>query len=226
LARELKIFTQRFPKIRIILLRGAGSFGHPLVFRHKLLLQPLTDQRLLGFVKTVCSTRHMANLLAKIFCDAKLPTLPLQTSAMAPSSFRHLKRILDAGFIPLLGGDMGLSPKNQSVVFSADKLAVLLAKMFRNSTIIFATNVNGVFDKFPAPENAKPLSVISRKKIKSMLKKMNEKKNRYDITGAMAGKLKTTLALKNKEVVIFNGLKPKNLTRAMVGEQIGTRLAL
>ena len=82
LAKELKMFTRRFPEVKIILLHGAGSFGHRLVYRHKLFEQTLTGPRLLGFAETVCSTRQMANLLTKVFRDAKLPVLPLQASAV------------------------------------------------------------------------------------------------------------------------------------------------
>jgi len=234
LAKELKLFIQRFPKTKIVLLHGAGSFGHPLVYRYKLLEKPLAGPQLLGFTKTICSMRHMANLLTAVFQSAELPVLPIQASAvlneknsaMGLSNIQQLKQILSAGFIPLLGGDMGLTKENQAIVVSADKLAVLLAKAFPVSRLIFATDVNGVFYEFPASDNAKPLPLLSRKETKSMLKKMNERKSRYDATGGMAGKLRTLLALEEREVIIFNGLKPGNLTKALMGKSIGTRLML
>jgi len=160
--------------------------------------------------------------------------LPLQASAvlneknsvMFLSNLNQLKQIIDIGFIPLLGGDMSLIKKNQTAVVSADKLAVLLTKTFPDSRIIFATDVNGVFNEFPAPDNAKPIALLCRKEIESMLKKMGGQKTRYDITGAMAGKLRTMLSLQKKEIIIFNGLNPGNLRKALTGEQIGTRLVL
>ncbi len=234
LAKELKLFIQRSPKTRIILLHGAGSFGHPLVYQHKLLERPLTGSRLLGFAEIVCSMRHMANLLTDNFRAAKLPVLPLQTSAvlneknnaMVLFNLYHLKQILDAGFIPLLGGDMGLTQKKQAVVVSADRLAVLLAKAFPVSRIIFASDVDGVFDKFPPSGNTQPLPFLSRKNLRRLLKKMNEQKSQYDTTGGMTGKLRTMLSLRGKEVIIFNGLRPGNLTKALAGKPIGTRLML
>ena len=234
LTKELKLFTERFPKIKIILLHGAGSFGHPLVYRHKLLEQPLTKLKLLGYAETIYSMRHMSNLLTGFFQSAKLPVLPLQTSAvlaeknnaMTFSNLWQLKQMLNAGFIPLLGGDMGLTAKNQAIVVSADRLAVMLAKAFPASRIIFATDVDGVFEKFPSPDNTQPLSILYRKNLKDMLKKMNERKSRYDTTGGMAGKLRTLLALRKKEVIIFNGQKQGNLTKALAGQPIGTRLML
>ncbi|MBI2053825.1 MAG: hypothetical protein HYT36_00625 [Candidatus Staskawiczbacteria bacterium] len=234
LAKELRLFLRRFPKTKIILLHGAGSFGHPLVHRHKLLLQPLTKQKLQGFTETVCSTRRLANLLTDILRDEKLPVLPIQTSAvlceknnaMAILNIHNIRQLLDVGIIPLLGGDMGLNAKKQAVVVSADNLAVLLAKAFPLSRIIFATNIDGVFDKFPPSGNMRPISLISRKNLKRLLKKMREEKNQYDITGEMTGKLRTMLLLKEKEIVIFNGLMAGNLTRALIGKPIGTRLVI
>jgi isopentenyl phosphate kinase len=232
LVKELKVFVRRFPKTKIILLHGAGSFGHPLVYRHKLLKQPLTSARISGFAEVVCSMRCMANLLADIFLSAKLPVFPLQTSAVLNeknnlSNFFHLKQILDAGFIPLLGGDMGLASKKQAVVVSADKLAVQLAKAFPNSKIIFATDVDGVFEKFPPSKNSQPLASLTRKKIAQVFKGNNIKKSQHDdVTGKMAGKLRAVLALRKTEVIVFNGLKPGGLTKALSGKPVGTRLEL
>lgn len=234
LAKELKMFVRRFPQTKLILIHGAGSFGHPLVYRNKLLERPLTGPQLLGFTETICSMRHLTNLLTDIFVSVKLPVLPLQTSAvlyeknntMTLFNLHHLKQILDTGFIPLLNGDMGLTKKNQAAVVSADRLAVLLAKAFPFSRIIFATNVDGIFDKFPPPRNTQPLPFLSRKNLKRLLKKMKEQKNHYDITGEMTGKLRTILVLKKKEAIIFNGQKPGNITKALTDNPIGTRLML
>jgi len=180
----------------------------------------------LGFSEIVCSMHNMANLLTKIFLSSKLPVLPIQTSAANLSNIQQIKQFLDAGFIPMLGGDMGFAKKNQAIVISADKLAVLLAKEFHTSRIIFATDVAGVFEKFPPAEKSKPFSVLFRKNLKNVLKKMNQQKNQYDVTGGMAGKLRTLLALKGKEVIIFNGTKPGNLTKALMQKPIGTRIIL
>jgi isopentenyl phosphate kinase len=226
MAKELKAFIRHFPKSKIIILHGAGSFGHPLVYKNKLLERPLIGSQLLGFSETVCSMRRMANLLTNIFHSAKLPVLPIQTSATDLSSTKQLKQILDTGFIPLLGGDMGLTKKKQAVVISADRLAVLFAKAFYNSRIIFATDVDGVFEEFPPKNNVRPLSVIYKKSLKNIIIKMSRQKNCYDVTGEMAGKLKALLELNEKEIVIFNGAKTGNLTKALMQKPIGTRIIL
>lgn len=234
LAKELKQFIQRSPKTKIVLLHGAGSFGHPLVLRYQLLKHPLAGSRLLGFAETVRSMRHMANLLTDIFKAAKLPVLPLQASAVLNEKggamflfdLQHIKQILVAGFIPLLGGDMGLTKRNQAIVVSADRLAVLLGKALPNSRIIFATNVDGVFDKFPPSDNREPYSFLSRKNLKQLLGKMTEQKNKYDTTGGMVGKLRTLLSLQGREVIIFNGLQPGALFKALSGKPVGTLLRL
>src|SRR3989344_775414 len=201
IAKELKLFTHRFPESKIILLHGAGSFGHPLVYKYKLLKKPLTGRQLFGFSKTVCSMRHMANLLTEIFLSNKLPILPIQTSAADLPNVQKIKQILYAGFIPLLGGDMSLTKKKQAVVISADKLAVILAKAFHTPRIFFLTDVDGVFEKFPPSGGSQALSILYRKKLKNLLKKIRLRKNRYDVTGGMGGKLQTLLELKEKEVI-------------------------
>lgn len=234
LAKELKQFIQRSPKTKIVLLHGAGSFGHPLVFRYQLLEHPLAGPQLLGFAETIYSTRCLDNLLTDIFMAAKLPVFPLQASAVLNEkrgamflfNLHHIKQILAAGFIPLLGGDMGLTQKNQAIVVSADRLAVLLGQALPNSRIIFATNVNGVFEKFPPPDEKSPLLFLSRKNLKQLLEKMTEQKNKYDTTGGMVGKLRTLLSLQGREVIILNGLQPGALFKALSEKPVGTLLKL
>ena len=215
IVKELKIFTKLFPDAKIILLHGAGSFGHPLVYEYKLTEKPLVGRQLLGFTKTVLAMRNLANQMTEIFISNQLPILPLQTSALNMQNIDHLKDFLDAGFIPMLGGDMGLTEVNKAVVISADRLAILFSKKFPNSKIIFATDVEGVFENFYA-ENKKLISNMSRKELEGIILKMEQQKSRYDVTGGMAGKLQELLNIKNKEVIIFNGMKAKNLTKALI----------
>ena len=226
IAKEIKFFVQRFPKAKIILLHGAGSFGHPLVYRYKILEKPLAGPRILGFSETICSTRKLANLLAEVFLAEKLPVVPIQASALDFSEFNRIGQMLKAGFIPMLGGDMGLEKNNKACVVSADKLAGLLAKAFNVSKIFFATDVDGVFEKFSTGKNAKPASFLNRKTLKNLIKKMSDKNNFCDVTGSMQGKLKEILKLSKKEIIIFNGLKSGKLIGALSGKTEGTRIVV
>lgn len=234
LTRELKQFIQRSSQTKIILLHGAGSFGHPLVYRYHLLKPPFTSQRLLGYVKTIQSTRRLTNLLAASLQAAKLPVWPLQTSAMVGFkretmvffNLSYIKQILSCGFIPLLGGDLVLTHRNQPAIASADNLAVLLARAFPSSKIIFATDVNGVFYEFPPVGNTPPIPSLSRKNLRQLIKQMKRQENKYDMTGGMFGKLQTLLQLRKREVIIFNGLRAKTLLKALSEQPIGTRLHL
>lgn len=226
IAKELKTFTKSFPNIKIILLHGAGSFGHPLVYKYKLLSKPLEKKQLLGFSETICATRKLANLLAEIFLLEKLPVAPIQASVFDFSNFNRIEQLLKKGFIPMLGGDMSLDKKNQAFVVSADKLMVLFAKKFSAKKLFFGTDVDGVYEKFPAPKNEKPVSFLDKKSLKDLLKKMNSKNNSYDVTGAMQGKLKEILQLSKKEIFIFNCSKPGNLIKVLSGKKEGTRIII
>lgn len=234
LSKELKLFIKHHPKTKIILLHGAGSFGHPLVYKFKLLNQSLTRSSLLKFDEVICSMRQLSNLLTINFLKEKIPVFPVQTSALfyeknnniKLANISYLKQIIDTGFIPMLGGDLGINQNNRTIVISADKLAVILAKAFSTSRIIFASDVDGIFKNFPPASNEKPLASINRKKIKEIVKNINGYKNQCDVTGEMAGKLKSVLALKKKEITIFNGLKPGELTKALNEKPTGTELIL
>ncbi len=218
---------------RIILLYGGGSFGHPLAHRYRLMDSPLNLRTLRGFGYTTTAMRYLGNRLADIFLAAGLPVIPLQTSAFIRqrrgrlhfTDFTTIDAIVGHGGIPLLGGDVVIADQERTVIASADTLLVRLAAHFRNAELLFAADVEGVYDVFPPPQGVRPHSHLSRKDLATIVKG-STLISRRDVTGGMIGKLKTLLQLKNARVVIFNGRTSKNFGIAFAGKNIGTVIHL
>lgn len=233
LCKEIATAVQKYPAHRYIILHGAGSLGHPLAHKYKLNNHPLTTTRLVGMGEVIMNMRHLTETIVKELLSYGLPALPLQTSSL---SFRGkdnlqiigepiLQTLLKADGIPVLGGDVIVTADTRSTIVSADDLAVSFATIFNAQRILFATDVDGVYECFPPTENTEVIPKISRQKL-TRLASSTTTTNKIDVTGAMIGKLQRLLHLHNINITIFNGTNPNNLRRALAGESIGTTIKL
>lgn len=233
IAKELSLAFKKKLLSRIILLHGAGSIGHPLAHRYRLVNQPFTASRLIGMGKTINAMRSLTTSLADILLKAGLPVIPFQTSTFVKKQGERLvftdtsiiKIILKHHGIPLLGGDIVIN-NNKTHIGSADILAVQLAKHFPKAKLLFATDIGGVYKKFPPLAPSKPLVRITRTQLQKLILEDKTTITPYDVTGAMIGKLKALLALRKRTAVIFNGLNPQVFSDILRGKIRGTTIQL
>ena len=219
----------------LILLYGGGSFGHPLARKYQLSGRALSRDSLVGVGKTISAMHKLGGALANIFLAVGVPVVSLQTSSfvgerkgkLVITNYALIEDILTHGGVPLLGGDVIVADRRRTTIASADRLAAEFARHFKSRRLFFATDVNGVYEKFPPPASAKPLSVIHRNALTSFgISPKTKKNSSRDMTGAMAGKLRALLPLRNCTVTIFSGLVPNVLAKVLRGESHGTRIVL
>ena len=218
----------------LILLYGAGSFGHPLAHRYKLSGRALSPNVIVGMAKIVSAVHQLGGALTNIFLSEGIPVVPLQTSALVRqqkgklvvTNYSLIEDILSHGGVPLLGGDVIIADRRHTVIVSADRLAAKFVRHFHSRKLLFATDVNGVYKKFPVQTRERPLNVISRKELKNILITQAVQNNALDVTGAMVGKLRALLSLRKCTVFIFNGLRRGVLTKVLHDGAQGTRIVL
>ena len=234
MAREIAMARARGRAPRLIILHGAGSFGHPIVHRYGLLDRPLSRDILMGVGYTVSAMRELGTRLATLFLDAGIPVVPLQTSSFARvrkgrlhfTDLSVIETVLKNGGVPLLGGDIVFSDKGRTVIASADGLAVALAKKFKNTQLFFATDTDGVYATFPPSKGELPLRRLDRAAVKKLLKTQRSKNTPTDTTGAMPGKLRALLDARGTTAQIFNGNTRGALAAVLSGEKRGTQVIL
>lgn len=228
-AKELALTLKQKPQLKLILLHGAGSFGHPLVYKYRLKNRRLKSDDFRRVGEVLNALRELGTQLAKMLTEAGLPLVPLQTSSLFQRSggktvlknFSVIETIAEHGGIPLLGGDLALGDK-KAYVLSADEIAVILAKKIKNAQIFFASDVDGVYKSFPAQKGEQPIGLLNRNDLKSFLRKNAAKDLDFvhDVSGGMMGKLKKMLALKRKKAFVFNGQKPSLINKSLMGEKV------
>lgn len=234
LARELALFRRQSPRTPIVLLHGAGSFGHPIAHTYNFHHQDLTPARLCGMGQGIHAVRLLADGMNSILLRAGLPIVPFQTSAMVGLRKERLVffypkalgDVLAHGGIPVFGGDVILDEHEKTAIASADDLAVHVAQKIPHARILFASDVDGVYRTFPPEGGERPATRLTRKELSAIISSGTEKHTRIDVTGAMNGKLRALLPMRRHVVVIFNGQKVHDLRCALRGTTIGTTVVL
>lgn len=171
IALEIKRALQE-KKVDLILINGAGSYGHPIAKKYGIANGIKNKAQACGFCEIKQTVQLLTTRLNKIFLGAGLNTFLCQTSSLvvqnqgAINSFnlRPIKRWLHLGFIPFLSGDVAADIAWGGSICSGDALAPYLAKKLRAERMLYASDVEGIFDRNPQIyQNAKFIPKITKK---------------------------------------------------------------
>lgn len=216
-------------KMSLILIHGAGSYGHLIVKRTGIDKGIKNQRQLKDFAETQRLQNELNSIITKYLIRENLPAIPCQASANAVMKSGRLikmdvsaiKGLLKIRMIPVLFGVPAYDENQKCSILSGDQIASFLAKKLKAKKIIHGTNVEGIFTDDPNlnPE-AKLIPEINSKNINRVLKLLRGSRT-TDVTGGMLGKISELL--KNKiEAQVINAQIPGNISRALKGKRLGT----
>ena len=215
-------------KERLILLNGAGSFGHIPVKRYGL-DDGFSERKRDNFAKTKLQLLRLQEILVSILCGHGLPAVPfIPSSFMMARSGRlcrveidPLREFLDLGLVPLFGGDLVPDLDQGWRVISADQMASWIAPRIGASMIIYGTDVDGLYSS--DPKVCRDVELIRTVRCRDIRKVARSAlgSRMPDITAGMRGKLLEAerAARRGVEVVIMNLTKPENLHPILDGKR-------
>lgn len=217
-------------KRKIVVIHGAGSFGHPVVKRYKLGAGYKSRDQLQGFLETKIKLYSLNKIVVKCLIEKGILALPFQPSAFMTARKGRIKRMevrplinaLNLGFTPVLHGDVIFDEALGFSIASGDQIASKLAPRINANLAIFGCDVDGIFTADPKRDpNARLIPTITLTNFKDVMK-MVERPKSPDATGGMEGKLRECLKLAKLgvESIILNLTKPGNLERILVGEDV------
>lgn len=205
----------------LILIHGAGSYGHLHAYRHKLSLGTKDHPE-----KTFRATENqyldarLNSELTTIFIQEKLPVVGMPTrtlainknGALASLSIESIEAAIRVGVIPLLHGDMVFDQAWGLSILSGDTLMVKLAEHFNTKKVFFASDVDGIFSEDPhLSKKAKFIPRIHFDKIGKEL--VLGQSHHRDVTGGLSKKFSALYTLPSlKKIFFFNGLKVLNFS--------------
>ena len=219
---------------RLVIVHGGGSFGHHAAGKYG--VQNGSDTRpspeqLIGFAETQQAMEELNNHVVGEFLEAGLPAFPLQLSSLVMMENGRIKtfpihiirRALSLGLVPVLYGVPAFDTKKKFCILSGDEIVQYLAKKLHASTVVLASDVDGVMTADPKVEKAELIKTVSNKNV-GKLKLLSS--GASDVTGGMLRKVQELLSLASAgiESEIINATVPGNLKRALKGEKVGTTI--
>ncbi|PIN82568.1 hypothetical protein COV61_05580, partial [Candidatus Micrarchaeota archaeon CG11_big_fil_rev_8_21_14_0_20_47_5] len=136
----------------LILVHGAGSFGHPQVIKYKIADGVRTKKQEIGFAKTHASVLKLSYLLMREFEKNGMKVClfsPIHFILQEKGKIKEfdtlsIMRALEKKITPLLHGDVVFDTVLGGSVCSGDKVVSHLGRKAKR--VIFITEVNGILD--------------------------------------------------------------------------------
>lgn len=221
LAKEIKKANKE-----IILVHGAGSFGHILAKQYNLNEGHLREDQLEGFSLTHAMVQKLNSLVLKSLHDSNIPAvsipphsiLRLNNHKLAQMDYNIFEEYLNKRFTPVTFGDVVLDKKLVFSICSGDLLVMALAEHFKPEKVIFVIDEDGLYTSNPKiNKNAEFISSTSVKELESLTTTADK---HADVTKGMKGKIDTikNITQHGIDTVLLNGNKLNRLYSVLVGE--------
>ncbi len=203
----------------IILVHGAGSFGHILAEKYKLNIGCSSDIQQKGFAETHAMVQKLNTLVLNSLHKYGIPAVSL-----APHSFIYFNNhkldvinyeffdsYLEKGFTPVTFGDVVLDKTKGCSICSGDDLVLALAEHFHPDKVIFIIDEDGLYTSNPKiDKNAEFIREISSDKLLELKTILDD---HSDVTSGMEGKIQKIMEISklNIDTILVNGNKPERL---------------
>jgi isopentenyl phosphate kinase len=222
LAREVVDVRDR----RVVLLHGAGSFGHPGAKRFGLALPPGAGtsgaERARGAAIVAAEVRrlHLAVLRELVRAGGSPASVPMATHARnRAGELVHLdpapvQAALHDGFLPVSFGDVVPDEEWGSSILSADTIAVALAPALGAERVVFVSDVEGILEGPPGRRRV-PVREVTADTVAALAPAAGNR----DVTGGIRGKAKAMLAIAaaGADAGLISGLSDGAVSRAIRG---------
>ena len=213
--------------IPLIVLHGAGSFGHPSAARFGLARAPdaPTDQRARGAAIVSAEVRrlHLAVLRRMVDAGANPWSVPAAGLArnregrLAELDLRPFSAALERGRTPGSFGDVVPDESWGVSILSADTIAVELARRLRARRVVFAADVPGLMEGPTGGRRAVVAEVTE-----ASVAALEPTAGAPDVTGGIRAKLQAMLAIAREgaDAALISGLTGGAVSRVVRGESV------
>ena len=217
----------------LIIVHGAGSFGHPPAQKYQIGVSFKVDEypkKRIGFSKTQNCVKKLNTIICECLISNKIPCVSIQPSSFITTDNKRIDtfnldlitKYLDEGFVPVIYGDVVIDSSLKIAVLSGDQILQYIAKNLKSkeiNEIILGTDVDGVFTKNPKKHNnAKLIRKVSSLEDIEVL----DSTTNIDVTGGMIGKIKELLELADLgiESKIINANKEGLITDSLLNKKV------
>ncbi|CAD7776972.1 Isopentenyl phosphate kinase [Candidatus Methanoperedenaceae archaeon GB50] len=209
-------------RARLVIIHGAGSFGHPQAKEHRI----GEDSTTRGLIETHRAVMKLNNAIIEALNRAGLDAIgvhPLDFIMMRENRVAHLdsaviEKMIEFGLTPVLHGDVVMDSEKGASVISGDQILRELGSRLEVSRVGAGTNVDGVLDK-----RGRTIARITPETFNHLSLRQRDEYSSVDVTGEMRGKVKELLELAENgvESLIFNASRDKMVYNFLRGKDVG-----
>ncbi len=201
-----------------ILIHGAGSFGHIMALEHGLEKPGRIGGKEGAISKVMSDVLHLDSLIIEELNKDGVRAVSVPPHAIYHENtpdFRIISELLRKGFVPVLFGDIVVSGDKYRII-SGDEIALDLSREFEPESVVFFTDVDGLYDSDPKV-NMKAMFIPSIRSTDISVIDTGK-----DATGSMAGKMERIkkMVRYTKRVVILNGSRPERVRDFFRGKEV------
>lgn len=201
-----------------VLVHGAGSFGHPLVLRHRVGRRRIMGperERLFGRIRS--RVAEVQALVVRALGAAGVESVAVPASMLAHSEGGRVRfdasvvaSLAKTGACLVTGGDVVLDDRLGLRVLSGDEIVVHLSRHLRPRRAVFATDVDGL------QMDGRVLLELPPPATRAALRRLRPG---TDATGGMRGKVEAAAHIQaaRVEAWIVNGARPGVFRQAIAG---------
>lgn len=220
---------------KLIIVNGAGSFGHTPVKEYCLKEGIRDDKTKKGFTVVHKYVENLNRIIWDALGENGLVAMPVHPASFVVHEDRKIAKfdtnviegLLEHDIVPLLYGDVVVDKKQGCSIISGDDIVPYLAKKLGAERILMGSNTDGIYDKDPNIfPDAKLIPEINSSNYQEVLIGLTGSA-KTDVTGGMREKVRKLVEkTKGIECMIFNAEKEGLTKKALLGEKVGTTLSI
>ncbi len=205
-------------KERKILIHGAGSFGHIMALKHGLDRPGRIAEKGGAISKVMSDVLSLDTMIIEELNKNGVRAISVPPHAIYHGNtpdFRIVSGLLRMGFVPVLFGDIVVTVDKYRII-SGDEIALDLSREFEPESVVFLTDVDGLYDSDPKVNRRARFIESIRSRDISVID------TGTDATGSMAGKMERIkkMVRYTKRVVILNGCRPERVRDFFLGKEV------
>lgn len=208
----------------IIIIHGAGSFGHVLAKQYNLNKGCSSSLQKQGFAETHSLVQQLNTLVLQSLHNHGIAAVSIPPHATVICN-NHVIEKMDTGiflsykkygFTPVTFGDVVLDLSLGCSICSGDSLIQYLARTFKPEAVIFVMDEDGLYTANPKiDKNATFIESIGVNELNTLTTRLDA---HADVTKGMEGKLKIIKKIveQGNKTILLNGNKPDRLYDALL----------
>lgn len=216
---------------RLIIIHGAGSFGHPIVCRTGIDKGVRDGIQRIAMGETQRLQCELNGAVVRHLLRVGIPAFPVQPSASAVMEAGHLvsldthalEGLVASGLVPVLNGVPAHDRARGCSILSGDQIAGFLHNRLGADRILHGTNVRGIYTADPSQDPKAAFLPEVNIGSPSGLPEGLAGSSVTDVTGGMRKKLEEMRTVEAPGQV-FDATVRGHVRRALQGEIVGTRV--